>query len=59
MSIGADWENLRGPGGDSGDIYNKYHIDNIPQLYLLKDGTVVAKGINDIDLKEILKSIRP
>ena len=59
QAIGADWENLRGPGGDSGDIYNKYHIDNIPQIYLLKDGTVVAKGINDIDLKEILKSIRP
>ena len=59
QAIGADWENLRGPGGDSGEIYNKYYIDNIPQIYLLKEGTVVAKGINDIDLKEILKSIRP
>ena len=59
QAIGADWENLRGPDGDSGEIYNKYYIDNIPQIYLLKEDTVVAKGINDIDLKEILKSIRP
>ena len=58
QAIGADWENLRGSGGDSGEIYSKYHIDNIPQIYLLKEGTVVAKGINDIELKEILKSIR-
>ena len=34
-------------------------IDNIPQIYLLINGTVAAKGINDIDLKEILKSIKP
>ena len=59
QTIGAGWENLRGPGGDSGEIYSKYHIDNIPQIYLLINGTVVAKGINDIDLKEILNSIRP
>ena len=59
QAIGADWENLRGPGGDSGEIYNKYYIDNIPQIYLLINGTVMAKGINDIDLKEILKSIKP
>ena len=50
---------MRGPGGDSGEIYNKYYIDNIPQIYLLINGTVAAKGINDIDLKEILKSIKP
>ena len=59
QAIGADWENLRGPDGDSGEIYNKYYIDNIPQIYLLINGTVAAKGINDIDLKEILKSIKP
>ncbi len=59
QAIGADWENLRGPDGDSGEIYDKYYIDNIPQIYLLINGTVMAKGINDIDLKEILKSITP
>ena len=59
QTVGADWENLRGPEGDSGEIYNKYYIDNIPQIYLLINGTVAAKGINDIDLKEILKSIKP
>ena len=59
QAIGADWENLRGSGGDSAEIYSKYHLQNIPAIYLLINNTVVAKGINDIDLKEILNSIRP
>ena len=59
QAIGADWENLRGSGGESAEIYSKYHLQNIPAIYLLINNTVVAKGINDIDLKEILNSIKP
>ena len=57
QGIGADWENLRGTEGDSSPIYEKYHLQNIPAIYLLINNIVVAKGINEIDLKEILNSI--
>ena len=57
QSVGADWENLRGTDGDSSPIYEKYHLQNIPAIYLLINNIVVAKGINEIDLKEILNNI--
>jgi peroxiredoxin len=57
QQIGAQWENLRGPEGNAEEIYSKFHLANIPAIYLLKDNIVVAKGINEIDLKEILNSI--
>ena len=57
--IGADWENHRGSDGDSSPIYAEYHLENIPAIYLLINNIVVAKGINEIDLKEILNSIKP
>ncbi len=56
--IGAEWENLRGPEGNADEIYSKFHLENIPAIYLLKDNVVVAKGINDIELQEILNSIK-
>ena len=59
QAIGADWENLRGAEGNPSEIYSKYHLENIPAIYLLVNGTVVAKEINDIDLKEILNNIKP
>ena len=58
QQIGAQWENLRGPEGNAEDIYSKFHLANIPAIYLLKDNIVVAKGINDINLKEILNNIK-
>jgi hypothetical protein len=57
QTIGADWENLRGTDGDSSPIYEKYHLENIPAIYLLINNIVVAKGINELDLKEILNTI--
>jgi peroxiredoxin len=59
QGIGADWENLRGSDGDSSPIYAEYHLENIPAIYLLINNIVVAKGINEIDLKEILNNIKP
>lgn len=56
-SIGADWENTRGPEGNSTEIYRSYHLENIPAIYLLEDGKVVAKNINDIQLEDIIKNI--
>ncbi len=56
-SIGADWENVRGSCGDSSQIYSAYYLENVPTIYLLKDGMVIAKNINDIDLEQILKTI--
>ncbi len=55
--VGASWENLRGTGGDSSQIYREYYLENVPTIYLLKDNVVVAKDINDIELGEILKTI--
>ncbi|MBR2477796.1 MAG: thioredoxin family protein, partial [Bacteroidales bacterium] len=56
-TIGADWENVRGTDGDSSEIYRRYHLQNIPAIYLLKGNVVVAKNINDNELKNILNNI--
>lgn len=56
-SIGADWENVRGTDGDSSEIYKRYYLQNIPAIYLLKGNVVVAKNINDNELKNILNNI--
>ena len=56
-SVGADWENVRGTEGDSSEIYSRYYLQNIPTIYLLKGNVVVAKDINDNELKNILNSI--
>jgi len=56
-SVGADWENVRGTEGDSSEIYRRYYLQNIPTIYLLKGNVVVAKDINDNELKNILNSI--
>ena len=56
-SVGADWENVRGTEGDSSEIYMRYYLQNIPTIYLLKGNVVVAKDINDNELKNILNSI--
>ncbi len=55
--IGATWENVRGTGGDSAQIYREYYLESIPAIYLLKDNVVVAKDINDVELEKILNTI--
>lgn len=52
-----DWENVRGIDGDSSEIYGNYYLESVPTIYLLKDNVVVAKDINDIELKETLNTI--
>lgn len=45
-------------GGDQADeIYENYYLENVPGIYLLKDNIVIAKDINDLDLKELLETI--
>jgi hypothetical protein len=51
------WENVRGIEGDSSEIYGNYYLESVPTIYLLKDNVVVAKDINDIELKETLNTI--
>ena len=51
------WENVRGIDGDSSEIYGNYYLESVPTIYLLKDNVVVAKDINDIELKETLNTI--
>lgn len=57
QQTGAGWIDARGTDGDSSPIYKKYWLQNIPAIYLLENGIVVAKDINDIDLEEILNTI--
>ncbi len=57
QKTGAEWIDARGTDGDSSPIYKKYWLQNIPAIYLLENGIVVAKDINDIDLEEILNTI--
>ena len=52
-----NWTNVRGTEGDSSEIYGNYYLESVPTIYLLKDNVVVAKDINDIQLKEILNTI--
>lgn len=52
-----NWTNVRGTEGDSSEIYGNYHLEQVPTIYLLKDNVVVAKDINDIELKETLNTI--
>lgn len=56
-SINAEWEDTRGTDGDSSEIYRRYHLQNIPTIYLLKGNVVVAKDINDKTLRETLNKI--
>ena len=56
-SNGLNWTNVRGTDGDSSEIYGNYYLESVPTIYLLKDNVVVAKDINDIQLKEILNTI--
>ncbi len=53
---GFSWINLW-DGENNGDIYKKYYINGVPNIYLLKDNTVIAKDITDADLKELLGRI--
>lgn len=53
----AGWEWVMGAGGSAKGIYEKYYLENIPAIYLLQENRVVAKDINELDLKEILESI--
>ncbi|MBO7268794.1 MAG: redoxin domain-containing protein, partial [Bacteroidales bacterium] len=52
-----NWTNVRGTEGDSSEIYGNYYLESVPTIYLLKDNVVVAKDINDIQLKELLNTI--
>ncbi|MEF9986837.1 MAG: redoxin domain-containing protein [Bacteroidales bacterium] len=45
-------------GGDRADeIYQKYYLESVPSIYLLKNNIVIAKDINELDLKELLNTI--
>lgn len=54
---GTQWENVRAADGDTSEIYRKYHLENIPTIYLLKNNVVVAKDIDTKELAETLKYI--
>lgn len=53
---GFSWIDVWG-GDENEQIYRHYYLENVPSIYLLKDNTVIAKDINDIDLKNLLKTI--
>lgn len=45
-------------GGDYADkIYDKYYLESVPSIYLLKNNMVIAKDITDLDLAEVLQII--
>ncbi len=51
-----DWTNIWA-GENNRDIYDNYYIPGLPTIYLLKENIVIAKDINDIDVKQILEII--
>lgn len=53
---GFSWLNVWG-GEENAEIYKKYYLREVPSIYLLKNNEVIAKDINDIDLKKLLQMI--
>ncbi|MEG0517889.1 MAG: redoxin domain-containing protein [Bacteroidales bacterium] len=53
---GFTWQETWG-GEDADEIYENYYLENVPGIYLLKDNIVIAKDVNDLDLKELLETI--
>lgn len=44
-------------GTDNRELFEKYYLNGVPVIYLLRNNIVIAKDITDIDLKEILQKI--
>lgn len=44
-------------GEDNDELFEKYYLAGVPVIYLLRNNTVIAKDITDLDLKEILQKI--
>lgn len=53
---GFTWQETWG-GEQAEEIYRNYYLENVPGIYLLKDNIVIAKNINDLDLKELLETV--
>lgn len=51
-----NWSNVWG-GDYANAIYEKYYLESVPTIYLLKNNMVIAKDITDLDLAEVLQII--
>ena len=51
-SNNLDWINLWGADNKS-QIYDKYYLENVSSIYLLKDNMVISKVISDLVLSEL------